>query len=105
MATHNMYVQIDFDETLNKFKCLSDGLGDLLTTISDGDVFTLVHQGTQVLGTIKYSEAYKPYGYYFISNDEQLTMELNDGMYGYIERLVEDGSSYFGVEKEPLNKF
>ena len=45
---------------------------------------------TNVLGTIKYSEDCKPYGYYFVSNDGQLTIELNDGMYGFIERQRED---------------
>ena len=81
MATHNMYVQIIFDEKTKKFNCYAD-LGEVLTTLNDGDVFTISQQDTtNVLGTIKYSEDCKPYGYYFVSNDGQLTIELNDGMY------------------------
>jgi|GEM_PF-2983959 len=105
MATHNMYVQIDFDEDIKKFICKSDGLTDIVATLNVGDVFTIVHQGTNVLGTVQYSETCQPYGYYFLSNDDRLTLELNDGMYGYVERIVKDGSFYFGAEKETVNKF
>lgn len=66
MATHNMYVQIIFDEKTKKFNCYAD-LGEVLTTLNDGDVFTISQQDTtNVLGTIKYSEDCKPYGYYFV---------------------------------------
>ena len=91
MATHNMYVQIVFDEKMKKFKCYTD-LGDVVTTLNDGDVFTLSQQDTtNILGTIKYSlEDYAPYGYYFVSDDNQYTVELGDGMYGCIKRHRED---------------
>ena len=90
MATHNMYVQIIFDEKTKKFNCYAD-LGEVLTTLNDGDVFTISQQDTtNVLGTIKYSEDCKPYGYYFVSNDGQLTIELNDVIYVFIELQRED---------------
>ena len=67
-------------------------LGDVVTTLNDGDVFTLSQQDTtNILGTIKYSlEDYAPYGYYFVSDDNQYTVELGDGMYGFIKRHRED---------------
>ena len=40
MATHNMYVQIIFDEKTKKFNCYAD-LGEVLTTLNDGVVFTI----------------------------------------------------------------
>lgn len=86
MATDNMYVQIIYDKKTKKFNCYAD-LGEVLTTLNDGDIFTISQQDTtNVLGKIKYSDDVKPYGYYFISDDGLLTIELNDGMYGFIKR-------------------
>ena len=90
MATHNMYVQIIFDDKIKKFNCYVD-TGEVVTTLNAGDVFTISQQDTtNVLGKIKYSQDCKPYGYYFVSNDDLLTIELNDGMYGFVERQRED---------------
>ncbi len=86
MSTDNMYVQIIYDEKTKKFNCYAD-LGEALTTLNNGDIFTISQQDTtNVLGKIKYSRDVKPYGYYFVSDDGHLTIELNDGMYGFIKR-------------------
>ena len=105
MSTHTVYVEIDFDEAINSFKCKTEEVGEYIATLSDGDVFSLIHLDVPVQGKIKYAKECKPYGFYFESDDKLLTVELNDGMYGYVEEKIADGSAYLGTEKESINKF
>ena len=105
MSIRNVYVEIDFDETINNFRCKTEEVGEYIANLADGDNFNLIHLDVPVQGKIKYAKECKPYGFYFESDDKLLTVELNDGMYGYIEQKVDDDSQYLGVEKETINKF
>lgn len=83
----NIHVQLVFDEKAHRFDC-HNRLDEVVASLVNGDVFTLDHLNTTVLGTIKFSHDRRPYGFYFVSNDGELTVELNDGMKGYVE--IED---------------
>lgn len=85
--SQNIHVQLLFDEKAQRFDCYNR-LDEVIAHLVNGDVFTIDHLNTTVLGTIKYSHDRLPYGFYFVSNDGQLTVDLKDGMKGYIE--IED---------------
>lgn len=83
----NLYVQLNYDEKSKRFDC-HNRLDEVVASLVNGDVFTLDHLGTTILGTVKFSLDCKPYGFYFESNDDEFKIELNDGMKGYVE--IED---------------
>lgn len=85
----NLYVQLTYDENSKRFDC-HNRLDEVVASLVNGDVFTIDHLDTTILGTVKFSPDCKPYGFYFESNDGEFTIELNDGMKGYVEIQDQD---------------
>ena len=77
----NLHVQLTYDEKAKRFDC-RNRLDEVIASLLNGDVFTLDHLNTTVLGTVKFSPECKPYG--------QLKVELTDGMKGYVEIQDQD---------------
>ena len=85
----NLHVQLTYDEKAKRFDC-RNRLDEAIASLLNGDVFTLDHLNTTVLGIVKFSPECKPYGFYFESNDGQLKVQLTDGMKGYVEIQDQD---------------
>lgn len=85
----NLHVQLTYDEKAKRFDC-RNRLDEVIASLVNGDVFTLDHLNTTILGTVRFSPDCKPYGFYFESNDGEFKIELNDGMKGYVEIQGQD---------------
>lgn len=99
MGMKTQYVEIDFCHEKKRFICKSDREGIVLKVLECGDKFHLNYMDEATVGHVKAAEEAKPYGYLFLSEDELLKVELEPGMYGYIEEDLPD-SRYLGAEPE-----
>jgi len=101
MGMKTQYVEIDFCHEKNRFICNSDRLHETLKVLEHGDKFHLDYLDATTIGHVKASPDAKPYGYQFVSEDGILTVELEPGMYGYIEEDM-PGSHFLGAEPEKV---